>query len=76
MGESTCLDLGQRGEGSQDPSSDPISVRLRHPQPALVLPFLRLEAERHIHMETRPWVKPISHTGPCTTRNPNAAPLT
>lgn len=43
VGQSSCSELGQRGEERQKPMAVvlSVSVQLRHPEPALVLPFLR-----------------------------------
>lgn len=48
-GEPACSGLRQRGEGRQDPTAliHPVSVQLRHPEPAPVSPYLRPEVGRH-----------------------------
>lgn len=48
-GEPACSGLRQRGEGRPDPTAliPPVSVQLRHPEPAPVSPYLWPEVGRH-----------------------------
>lgn len=47
VGQSLCSGPGQRGEGRQKPMAviHSASVQMRHPEPALVLPFLWPEGD-------------------------------